>query len=214
MARHRAALLAQRGRFDESMAAFEEARQISEDLGDGLLYASLKGHFLGPSLLLAGDAERAAEVERAGYEELTALGHVGFANTAAANLARSLLELGRDDEAETWARTALEIGSTDDPAAAGPALAVAGRILARRGEFDAAMEMGQRSLTVYEGSDYLDQIADAHADFAEGLHLAGRNDEAIAELRLALDLYDRKEHLVGAEKTRKRMADLGVTPAA
>jgi hypothetical protein len=51
-------------------------------------------------------------------------------------------------------------------------------------------------------------IADAHADLAEVLNLANQNAEAIAELRVALELYERKGHLVGAEKTRGRLAEL------
>jgi hypothetical protein len=57
-------------------------------------------------------------------------------------------------------------------------------------------------------SDFLDMIADAHADLAEVLKLANRNAEAIAELRVALELYERKGHLVGADRMRAQLAEL------
>lgn len=137
------------------------------------------------------------------------MGQRGFANTVAANLARAMVELGRDEDAEKWVKVALEIGVADDLGAVGPALGVGARVFARRGEFEAAMEMGRKAVAAFEGADYLDQMADAHADLADVLRLAGRPDEAAAELRVALGLYERKGHLVGAEKTRRLLAEVG-----
>jgi hypothetical protein len=68
--------------------------------------------------------------------------------------------------------------------------------------------MGNRALTVFADSDYLDLIALAHADLAAVLRQAGRGEEAIRELRSALELYEQKGHLVGANDIRTRLADL------
>ncbi|HET9497120.1 MAG TPA: adenylate/guanylate cyclase domain-containing protein [Candidatus Limnocylindria bacterium] len=210
LTRHRAATLAQRELFVESEAAFEKARQISEDLGDPLLLASVTGHFHGPSRLLAGDAEGAVQLGHSSFDGLMALGHAGFANTTAAYMAQAYLELGRDEEAERWARVAIESGDARDPAAAGPAFGTWARVLARRGQFDEAEAKAHQSLEIWGDSDNLDQVADAHFDLAEVLRLAGRPEEAAQELRVALDLYERKEHLVGARQAREALARLGV----
>jgi tetratricopeptide (TPR) repeat protein len=208
VARGRGALLAEQGRFDEARAGLDESRAIGEELGAGYVVANLKGHFMGPVELLAGNAARAAELELASYEWLEAHGFLGFANTVAGNLSRAMLALDRDQEAEHWATVAREIGAEDDPAAQGPALGIAARVLARRGEFEEAERLGREAVASFDGTDYLDWTAAAHADFADVLHLAGRDDEAVAELRMALELYEQKGHLVGAEKMRDRLAEL------
>jgi tetratricopeptide (TPR) repeat protein len=208
IARQYGSMLSQQGQFDEARKAFDEEWAILEQLGARVYLASLQGHHMGPAELLAGNAARAAELELAGYELMTAFGYLGFANTVAAHLSRSMLELGRDEEAEHWATLARDMGLEDDPAALGPALGVAARVLARRGEHEAAERLGREAIQEFEDCDYLDQIALAHADLAEVLHLADRNAEAVAELRVALELYERKGHLVGAEKTRGRLGEL------
>jgi tetratricopeptide (TPR) repeat protein len=213
VARGRGALLAEQGRFEEARAALAESRAITEELGAGYVLASLQGHFIGPVELLAGDAARAAELEQASFEWLTSHGFPGFANTVAANLARAMLELDRDEEAEHWATVAREIGTADDIAATGPALGVAARVLARRGSFEEAERLAREAVASFEGADYIDQIAIAHADLADVLHLAGRDDEASDELRIALELYERKGHLVGAAQMRDKLAELvGAAP--
>lgn len=212
LTRHQAATLAQRERFVESEAAFEKARQISEDLGDPLLLASVKGHFHGPSRLLAGDAEGAIQLGHSSFDGLMALGHAGFANTTAAGLARAYLALGRDEEAERWARVAIESGDARDPAAAGPALGTWARVLARRRQLAEGENKAREALAVWASSDYLCSIADAHADLGEVLALSDRMAEAVDELRTALELFERKEQLVGARQTREALARLGAEP--
>ncbi len=65
----------------------------------------------------------------------------------------------------------------------------------------------------FDGTDFLDWIADAHADLGDVLHLAGRDAEASDEARRALELYEQKGHLVGADRMRKRLVELGAASA-
>ncbi len=213
VARSRGALLAEQGRFAEARDELEAAMASSQELGNAYVISAVQGHFMGPVELLAGNATRAAELELAGYEWMIAHGFAGFANTVAAHLAQAMLELGRDEEADHWATVAREIGVEDDPAAKGPALGVAARVLARRGAFEEAERLGRQAVASFDGTDYLDWMARAHADLAEVLHLAGREEEAIRELRSALELYEQKGHLVGADATRKQLAELGAATA-
>jgi tetratricopeptide (TPR) repeat protein len=140
------------------------------------------------------------------FEQLTALGHHGFANTTAAGVSRALLALGRDAEALEWVERALAYGGEVDPDSAGPALGVRARVLARRGELEAAIATCRRAVTLLDATDHLDNQGEAHADYAEVLRLAGQPDEALAELEVALTLFDRKGNLVYANHARERLA--------
>jgi tetratricopeptide (TPR) repeat protein len=204
--RNEGALLAKLGRFEESREAFARCLERHAELGDPSLVASLKGHFMGPSALLAGDAEEAVEMGIESYEQLMALGQGGFANTTAGGVARALLSLDRDHEAETWADRALAIGGDEDIDSAGPALGVKARVQARRGDVPIALETARHAVALFEGADHLDQMGDAHADLAEVLWLAGDRARAVSELRHALDLYERKGELVRSAQVRELLA--------
>lgn len=207
--RTRGSLLAEQGRFDEAREALVKALAGSRELGMGYVIASVQGHFMGPVELLAGNAARAAEIELEGYEWMVAHGFVGFANTIAAHLSQAMLALGRYDDAEHWATVAREIGTEDDPAAKGPALGVTARVLAQRGDLEEAERLGREAVASLDETDYIDWKAIAHVDLAEVLHVARRDGEAADEFRTAMELYERKGHLVGAEKTRVRLEELG-----
>ena len=66
-------------------------------------------------------------------------------------------------------------------------------------EFVEAERLGREAVASFDGTDFTDMLATAHADLADVLRLAGRNEEAMSELRKALELYEQKGHLVGAE---------------
>lgn len=214
VARARGGLLAEQGRFDDARAALEAGRATAEELGDGYTISSFRGHFMGPVELLAGNAARAAEFELDAYEWMIAHGFRGFANTVAAHIARAMLAMNRHEEAERWATVAREIGTEDDPAATGPALGVMARVLARRGELARAERLGREAVGSFDGTDYIDMIATAHADLADVLRLAGRNEEASTELGSALELYERKGHMVGVEQVRAQLAELAGSETA
>ncbi|MEX0630713.1 MAG: adenylate/guanylate cyclase domain-containing protein [Chloroflexota bacterium] len=208
IARVRGALLAEQGRFDEARSELEAAKRVSEELGAGYVISALQGHFMGPVELLAGNAARAVELELVAFEWMTERGFMGFANTVAAHLGRAMLAMDRDEEAEHWATVARERGAEDDPAAKGPALGIAARVLARRGAFEDAERLGREAVASFDGTDYIDQMATAHVDLADVLQLAGRDDEASDELRVALELYERKGHLVGVGQMRAKLEEL------
>ena len=202
------ALLAMQGHFDEARTKFDHQRALNEEMGSRHLLGSLLSHHAGPAELLAGDPASAAEMARSGFELLTAGGDRGFASTSAVNVARALLELGRDDEAEEWARTGQGMTTEDDFATQGPALGVLARVSARRGDLETAERLAREAVEMMDATDQLTQVADVHADLAAVLLAAGNHEGAKTEFGRALDAYERKGHVVGAEKMRARLAQL------
>jgi ATP/maltotriose-dependent transcriptional regulator MalT len=208
LTRNLGGLLAMQGRFDEAREAFDNEMHAWLQFGDVVHAASLEAHFMAPMERHAGNLGRAIEVGRRGFETLIRIGAFGFANTAAAELSRSLFEHGDLAAAEQAATQALELAGADDPAAVPQALGVLARLAAGRGELAAAEQLARRGLEILVPVDHLDRKADAHMDLAEVLLAAGRRDEATAEMETALAVFDRKGHRVGAERTRQRLAEL------
>ena len=206
--RNHAGLLAMRGEFDEAREILDEELRAFRELGDRPHVASLESHFMGPVELMAGNPRMAIELERRGLDTLLEIGASGFANTAAAELARSYLAAGELDEAERAARTALELGVEDDPAAVPPALGVLARVAASRGEIDEGERLARRAVAIMAPTDHLDRSADSRVDLAEVLVMAGRAAEAAAELEAARDLYRQKGHLVSLARTESRLAEV------
>ena len=101
-------LAAIHGDVDEGRKLVEQGRAQLFDAGFVLHYAAsaMAMAFVEEQ---AGDDERAASIQRAGLEQLTELGEHAYASTVAADLANSLLRLGRDDEAEAALLTAREL---------------------------------------------------------------------------------------------------------
>ncbi|MGH2462772.1 MAG: ATP-binding protein [Candidatus Limnocylindria bacterium] len=213
-ARQVGAFMGMQGRFEEARAKFAEQEAMYKELGSGHMLGSLFSHHATLTELLAGDAARAADLARSGFDLLTAGGDRGFASTSAVNVARALLELGRDGEAEEWARRGREMTTADDFATQGPARGVLALTMSRRGEHDAAERLAREAVEVMDATDQLTDVAAAHADLAKVLLAAGKLDGARSEFQRALDVYERKGHVVGAGKMRARLADLaGATPA-
>ena len=101
-----AAALRALGRLAAIRGDVDEGRKLVEQGRAQLFDAGFVLHYAASSMALAfveeqaGDDERAASIQRAGLEQLTELGEHAYASTVAADLANSLLRLGRDDEAE------------------------------------------------------------------------------------------------------------------
>ena len=64
-------------------------------------------------------------------------------------------------------------------------------------------------MTLFEGVDYLTQMAHVWTDLAHVLTLAGRAREAADALGEALRLYEAKGNVVSAARIREALVDLG-----
>ena len=96
--------------------------------------------------LMAGEPEAAESKLRTDYDTLTAMDDHYFRPNIAALLAKTLYDLGRFEEAESFADVAAELASSDDIEARALVGSVRARLLASRGYPAEARELGTRGL--------------------------------------------------------------------
>jgi tetratricopeptide (TPR) repeat protein len=196
-----AVLLAMRGDIQGARALHAEVDAIIEDLGVPSLSANVA--FTRTVLeLLAGAPARAERAARAGLQAFQAMHNRSQGSTAAALLALTLVEQGRDDEALGYADLASTWAMRDDVDSQTGALGVRARVLARRGELGAAEAAARDEVALSKASDNLKLRGDALVNLALVLEHAGRADEAADALNAALALYERKGNIAGASRAR------------
>jgi class 3 adenylate cyclase/tetratricopeptide (TPR) repeat protein len=194
----RALLLAMLGRFDEARAILDETRAELTERGGGIRLAVTTAIESVNFELLAGDPAAAAELGAEGCSLLEQLGDKGFLSTAAGCLGQALYGLGRLDEADAWAGRAAELGASEDVATQVLWRQVRAKVLARRGEYVEAERLARDAVAIGEPTDDLNTQASASADLAEVLEMAGRHEEAVAEMTRARELYEQKGNIVSA----------------
>ena len=158
--------------------------------------------------LLAGDPEAAVELGREGCRLLEEIGEQSFLSTGAGLLAQALYECGELDQADEWAGRASKVGASDDAWTQMLARQARAKVLARRGEHVEAERLAREAVALGDQTEMLNDSANAYADLAEVLLLAGKPDDAAAAFKQALECYERKGNLVSAERARTRLAEL------
>jgi tetratricopeptide (TPR) repeat protein len=180
---------------------------------------------LGNTFRLAGMTNDAADVEwyagdihaeererRSGYEAFARMGAWGFRATSAAWLARTLVELGRNDEALELTRESEELAGEDDISAQVPWRGARAKILARRGAHEEAERIAREGVAIAERTDWLNLRGDALMDLADVLRLMDRFTEARQNVQQAVQLFERKGNTVMASRARAFLEHLSVTP--
>jgi class 3 adenylate cyclase/tetratricopeptide (TPR) repeat protein len=195
-----AAVAMHAGQFDEARSHARRARTVAAERGMDL-HDQSSGMVLGQIELIAGDAEEAERVLRESSDRLAELGETGYRSTVAGFLAEALYELGRDDEAQEVLDLVAEIAQTDDVEPQLRLRTVGARLLARRGDHEAAERLARQGVELAATTDYLELNAQAYLALAEVLRASGSPGETDA-LRAALDFYERKESIPLIERTR------------
>ncbi len=203
---YRAGTLTMMGSIEQGRSMMAEIRRELRDRGGGIKLAVTTGIEGAEFELLAGDAEAAARLADEGCAELEQLGDKAFLSTATATRARVLFALGRLDEAHACARRSAELGGEGDAFTQFAWRRADALVLARRGDHPAAVELAHEAVAIVDRTDYLNGQADARADLADVLDLAGFTDQAAAARRTAFSLYERKGNVVSADRLRARLA--------
>jgi class 3 adenylate cyclase len=200
----RGAMAARLGQSDQARLDVALARTISVELGRHALddvFPWVEG--------FAVWGERDLLQALAKFEEcsasLAAQGDPPWAFVSAP-LARVLLELGRDDDAEQ-----VLAAMPEDPSVPGTMiqrLTLSGVIAARRGDFEAALRRTAEAVAAAAATDRVVDQGDVALDRGEVLRLAGRLDDARTAAADALERYARKEYAIGVWHARAMLGGL------
>jgi class 3 adenylate cyclase/tetratricopeptide (TPR) repeat protein len=202
-----AGLCAMEGAADESRRLFQRAKSIGEEMG--LDWAPVHAAFFVEEVgLLLGDAVFAERELRAGNEFLEAIGERGYRSTMATHLAEALYRLDRKVDAEHFADLSLELTSSYDIASQARGRAVKAKLLAAKGDYEAAYRLAREAVELCENTDDLFQRGQVLMAQAEVLRLGGRDADVVPVLRQAVEVSERKGNVVTAQEARARLAGL------
>jgi len=195
------------GRFDSARSLVERASEIYDDLGYRIELASARGAVLGEIELLAGRPELAQEALRTCCDVLSEMQMGVLLASRASELAEAIYRQGRYDEAAGWLELADEHAGADDVGAQFLRRTVEAKLLARRELYAEAEVVAQEAVALAEPTDAVNNRAKVALDLAEVLQLAGKTTESRDTARRALEGFELKGNLVGAERARRFLGD-------
>jgi class 3 adenylate cyclase len=198
------------GRFDDARARVAAARAPLEALGRRILLGAQR-RYAGQIEMLAGDPAAAEPLLRDGFRTLREFGERGNAASIAADLARALQMLGRDEEADATAEEACELGNRDDVELQVFARIARAGAKASLGAVEEALSIAREGVDLAERTDALTMRGDALLTLAAVLRVAGAEGDAAAAASRALDLFEAKENRVRAAAARDFLAALEVS---
>jgi tetratricopeptide (TPR) repeat protein len=152
-----------------------------------------------------GRFEGAEETLLPAREALTAFGEKSYLSTVSAVLAFAIAAQGRYEEAQPLVEEAREFGAEDDVSTHVYRLAAQARILAGRGEHEAARELSDEALARL-GSRRVMDIITLLENAADIYRLAGRLDDAKQALAQSLELREQKGIVLGDARVHELIA--------
>jgi len=200
-----AVLEAMRGDFASARELLAAGRRALEELGLPV-WVAVTGQEAFFVEMLAGDPGAAAATLRRSYDDLDEMGEHSFRSTIAALLAHALCALDDYDEADRFSRASESAAAVEDAFSQVLWRGARAKVLAHRGEVDAAEAAAREAVEIAERTDLLNTQADALLDLAEVLVLAGREDEARAAVRDAAGRYEQKGNRTSLERARSLAA--------
>jgi predicted ATPase/class 3 adenylate cyclase len=201
----RAVLEAMRGDFETARELVTSGRRQLEELGLTVWVAitAQEAFFVE---MLAGDPAAAAAVLRQSHEALAEMGERSFRSTVAGLLAHALCALGEYDEADHFSRVCEDDAVEGDVFSQVLWRSARAKVLARRGEADAAEAVAREAVAITERTDLLNDQGYALLDLAEVLARAGRTAEAKDAALEAAERFERKGNLPLLARARELSA--------
>jgi ATP/maltotriose-dependent transcriptional regulator MalT len=198
---------AMQGEFDTARDLIDKEQRLIEELGSKLRVAWTAFEASAVEML-AGDPEQAERELLSAYEFLEQMGEKATLSTLAAILAEVKYQQEDFEEAERLTLVSSEASTEDDFLSQMAWRSTRAKLLARKGEFEAAEKLSREAIAIATRTDFVDTHAAVMMDLAEVLRLAGRIEEAPEAAAEALRLYEGKGNSVFAERARKLIDEL------
>jgi DNA-binding SARP family transcriptional activator/tetratricopeptide (TPR) repeat protein len=203
-----ARLRAMQGQFDHGRQMIAQGRELMESLGHTRpLVATMwwRGEFE----LLAGEPAAAEAALNEARQHAAASGMLSTGATIAELLARALLWLGRDTEAEAMVDEARAGAPSDSLEAQARWRSTLAAVHAARGQADDAAALAAHAHRLLRTTDLLPLRADVLMALASAHAARGETAKARQAGRQALALYTEKGSIVGAQRARDTCAAFG-----
>lgn len=191
------------GRFDSAREHIAQAKVLLQDVGATVWMAGPLAQFTGLVELWAGDPVAAERELRWGYEELSKINEGAWLPTVVDILSEAVYAQGRLDEAEILTKASEQIAGSEDLYSQVMRRAVLAKVMARRGQLKDGEELARESVTLAEGTDFVQLRARAFMSLSEVLHVAGRGADAEAAVEQAVRLFELKGYSAGVERARR-----------
>ena len=199
-------MLAALDRIDEAWQVAHPAEEHLRELG-----LASGGAWKAEVAVFAGEYEAAALYLRTACDRLEAIGNNGELSTYAPGLGRILCILGRPDEAEPLAGLGRELGNSDDVMTQSAWRQTQALVHSARGQHAEAERLAREAVELSHRSDSPLMQGNALFDLGHVLETAGQDDRAVTAYREALGLYEHKQIIPLARRTRERLAALEPT---
>ena len=198
-----AALKVRAGELAEGRELYRRADQLYRELGMKHREA-VNWQCWGRSELATGHFELAETAFRQSIDAFQKMRDSWFVNAVREHLAHALCAQGRFDEADAALEGCAGILATSARA----------RVLAARGDIDAALALAQEAVAMSSAVDWLEGRAQVLVSLAEVHRAASRRADEADALRGALELYERKGIAPAVERVRSRLDELEAIAAS
>jgi class 3 adenylate cyclase/tetratricopeptide (TPR) repeat protein len=195
-------LAAEAGRFAEALDCYERADAILGQLGLTMFRHLMTQHPADIALRQGRPAD-AARLFRKSFEGLGEVGATGFQSGAATNLARALYACGEPAEAERFATLGEAMGDSQDIGNFASGRSVRAMLLADRGEWAAAEEMGRSAHEFASRTDFPQIRGEAAIALAHVLRGRGFDEEAAGLVESAVASYESRGDVDSAARARR-----------
>jgi len=202
-----ACLYAYAGRFGAARDARARGRAIFLRSGAKRTLAVVSIHS-GMIELTAGDAAAAERELARGHEALSAIGDRRYGSMITSLLAEALYAQGRLDEAWQMTEETAQLAPADDVEPQARYRAVRARILARRGQHQAAARLCDEAVALIRPTSRAALLAEMLIGQAEISRLAGAPARSALILRQALQIYQQRGAAPLADRVRSMLAGL------